>query len=134
MRPIDQEWLTGNPDKVPGDCVRACVASILELDRDLVPHFVRDQNSHWGSALDDWCDARGIELVHFEGQRAFDFPMMWTGTSPRNSSMRHAVVGFGATLMHDPHPSRAGLVGPADRSFIFLPRNIDWTAHFAGRA
>lgn len=41
MIPVVQRIVaSGYDDTLPGDCVKACVASILELPYDAVPHFV----------------------------------------------------------------------------------------------
>lgn len=41
MTPIDQQ----HSDKGNGDCMRACVASILDLPMEAVPHFVKNGNA-----------------------------------------------------------------------------------------
>ncbi|MBL8578095.1 MAG: hypothetical protein JNK47_12780 [Mesorhizobium sp.] len=124
MTPVDQQYLAGNAEGIPGDCVRACVASILDLALADVPHFVAANDAYWAGALDDWCDNRGIELIHLEGHFAFNFPVMLSGASPRSG--RHAVVGQGGGVLHDPHPSRDGLVGLADRTWLFYPARMNW--------
>jgi hypothetical protein len=42
MKPIDQEFMHDPEKGIIGDCFRACIASILELDINEVPHFYRD--------------------------------------------------------------------------------------------
>lgn len=108
-------------DGVPGNCWQACVASLLELPLDTVPHFI---------LADDWWEVTqayvaavkpGWELLCFDG--SMDFPLyqfpdkapthaIGSGPSPRGDFM-HAVILDARTgeLAHDPHPSRAGLAG-----------------------
>lgn len=111
MRPVDQEFLADNGDV--GDCVRAATASVLDLDREEVPHFLREKpGSDW---YEDW------ELFMIEhGVRPIMIHVPWnsppkptgyylaSGPSPRG--FKHMVVMWDGKLAHDPHPSRAGLV------------------------
>lgn len=66
---------TGRADDghVPGDCVKCCVASILELPYEAVPHFVANevlvpdatgvpQRSDWFSGLNYWLRTTGWAL------------------------------------------------------------------------
>lgn len=70
---------SGGDGKVPGDCVKCCVASILELPYENVPHFVAyewlvapravngmvagpPERVDWFSALNDWLRSDGWAL------------------------------------------------------------------------
>ncbi len=107
MKPVDQKYLSGG--EIPGDCVRACVCSILELPLEEVPHFVRWHGHEWAFALSYWCDKRGIGATCLDGHHIMnDAPYMLCGPSPRKG--RHAVVAQAGLIIHDPHPSRAGLL------------------------
>jgi hypothetical protein len=104
-----------------GDCWRACIASIMGLMAEDVPHFVReaaewtDQNSleanhTWITSR--WLQTRGYSLVqirnslpHWTGD---GFLCIASGMSPRG--FRHCVIYDGMEVVHDPHPSRDGLV------------------------
>lgn len=109
------------PDSV-GDCFRCCIASILDLRADQVPHFFE------GEAFDDESGRIGIKrlqdflqpmgLYYFECE--FDAKVLaaWTeyldchyvfsGKGPRGH--RHATVGRNGAMAHDPHPSRGGVI------------------------
>lgn len=92
----------GQPDH--GDCFRACVASILELDPTTLPNFA----DAWPDSWIAWAGDR-YELVEYA-----EPPHGWSiavGVSPRDSVITHGVVWYGDKIVHDPHPSRAGLVG-----------------------
>lgn len=108
MTPVDQKYLKGNAEGIPGDCVRACVCSILDLPIEAVPHFVRWHGIEWADAMIAWCEQNGIdadwnsETPISEGEFC-----MKCGPSPRDG--RHAVVIQDGQIVHDPHPSRAGL-------------------------
>lgn len=144
MKPVDQtrfgieEHLT----EAPGNCWPACIASILECDLSNVPDeadFWEPGMTHSQSwrlyepAVHKWLHERGLLLlevkcsaVFFSGQR-FDPLCIMSGPSPRNPEVNHAVVGCGNEIIHDPHPSRAGLVTTdTDKLWyeFFLPRAV----------
>lgn len=109
-----------------GDCLAACVASVLGLIRAEVPNFA---DCGFFDGLVKWLDERGMKVIQLrvadpEHIKAvwFDYSytdlcIMW-GDSPRFREdgirrKQHAVVGratgYGPELVHDPHPSRDGL-------------------------
>lgn len=116
-----------------GDCLRATVASIFELPIEEVPHFCdtgleRPGNkSVWSWALIGWCftagvviDARQVtdgERIAYSGIPGY---CILSGPGPRG--WRHSVVGYQGRMVHDPHPSRAGLVS-IDEIEILVPIN-----------
>jgi hypothetical protein len=119
MIPVDQEFLHLAIPGQEGDCFRACVASVLELSRDEVPHFAQltagsGSAAFWNMAY-DWLESRGYEYVYRNrsGRGALDKDayQIMSGPSPRGNGGYHAVVGQGGSIIHDPHPSRAGLAG-----------------------
>lgn len=109
-----------------GNCLAACVASVLELPIDEVPNFAE---MGFFEGLYRWLEGRNLRpiTVRFSEAKhcasAFfeysDEPLIMWGDSPRfaNGGHRkmHAVVGapdgYGLKLIHDPHPSREGLHG-----------------------
>lgn len=102
MRPVDmlQLRVPGQPDR--GDCLRACVASILELDPNGLPNFADE----WPHSWLEWAGDR-YELIEHKAA-----PSGWSiavGVSPRDPQITHGVVALDGTIVHDPHPSRAGL-------------------------
>lgn len=107
MKPVDQLFRVDRDGH--GDCVRACVASILELPADRVPHFGLF-GWNWMHALASFCSVALVVPYEAEG--------FWiaTGISPRG--IGHACVYSGHSLAHDPHPSRGGLVGPVDGGLV----------------
>jgi hypothetical protein len=108
VTPVDQQYLQGNPQGISGDCVRACVASILDMPLTDVPHFVQLHGERWADAFVEWCEAMGFHVDWQFGFIATDEPAMLAGPSPRVG--RHAVVIQHGKIIHDPHPSRLGLL------------------------
>jgi hypothetical protein len=105
---------------IPHDCLRAAVASLTGAGYDEVPHFAL-YPEWWWDVLRTWARGRGRDfacLAPVDGQiRQFilDAPdpplLIAAGPSPRGPSSRHVVlVDLDLALVHDPHPSGAGLV------------------------
>jgi hypothetical protein len=97
-----------------GNCMSAALASLLGLDICEVPYFM--EPGDWQARINRWLAPRGLRLKHvmvntsnFKG-----WPIGYhilTGFAPRGPHRRaaHAVVGKDGVMVHDPHPSRAGL-------------------------
>jgi hypothetical protein len=96
-------------DNPRGNCLAACLASILELPIDAVPDFYECEQAgrNWFIVLTEFLATRGLQPVE-GGQR--DRHHIGVGASPR-SSHSHAVVMLGDKIVWDPHPSRSGLSG-----------------------
>jgi hypothetical protein len=113
MTPVDQttfgvkKW-----PYLPGNCLSACVASILDLSTESVPLFVEKDpyDNIWFERLSAWLAERdlgalilpaAVVLVPPEG-----FYILY-GRSVKDHE--HAVVAKGDEIVWDPHPSRTGL-------------------------
>jgi len=127
MKPVTQT-LFGRPDgpvEEIGNCYPACVATLLDLDLADVPH-VHQMHPEPTAALEEslrFLRKHGYTELCFEwapwlNQYAPGSLAIFGGQSPRGD-WSHAVVGeitaTGWRMVHDPHPSRDGLVGePTD--------------------
>jgi len=109
----------------PGDCWKACVASLLDVqDYDSVPHFVALEDwwgetvkyvwAETGKSLRKWRDPAFIPegLDYFIG----------TGPSPRGDFYHAVIVDRDGNLVHDPHPSRLGILAVED---YFAPLPVE---------
>ena len=136
MIPVDQQEIDL---KGYGDCMRACLASLLELPLSKVPHLrkLQTEGKPWFPAFFKFLKAHGYEYVgSFEPYYVccnrlgpdFGKPVVYNwadldtrcpgvkgfymagGPSPRGAVGGHAVIVDGlGGLQHDPHPSRAGV-------------------------
>ena len=109
MKPVMQTTF----GKKRGNCLQACIASILEIDIESIPWF--GTRSDWFDKMNAWLSAEhdlvAIDIVA-------DSVQPWTGChlgyhiiagpSPRGDFW-HAVVGYRGEMVHDPHPSGDGL-------------------------
>lgn len=115
MKPVDQTTF-GHPG---GNCFSACVASLLHLSIEDVPYFMGADN--WFQAFAEWLRPRGFYPVCFKIDTAKDD--LWRpagfyilgGESVRGP---HAIVAREHFDVHDPHPSRAGLVSREDATLL----------------
>lgn len=132
MKPVDQTIFEDGK----GDCLRACVASILGIPILDVPNFAEFD---YFTTLHHWLGIRGIRFVEVrfassEHCRSAWYgyshqPVLLWGDSPRNrpdgGRKQHAVVakskGYGFEMIHDPHPSRDGLISEYGAMWLFPP-------------
>jgi hypothetical protein len=101
-----------------GNCLAACVASLLDLPLEDVPNF-RLAGDSW-TAMQGWLQSRGLQATEIATRSARmrcvpKDPCILVGNSPRNP-VYHAVIGLcdngTARVIHDPHPDGTGLAGP----------------------
>lgn len=102
-----QTIFVNDPRGIPGDCMRTAVASILDLPVEAVPHFVLfDAPGAWFQVFTIWLAGRGLRIDPLPASNV-DRECLAIGTSPRN--VEHVVIWGPDGLVHDPHPSRAGI-------------------------
>lgn len=122
MKPVPQTVLYGEHAIGNGNCVDACIASLLELPLWAVPSF----HQMWGrpdrtTRMHDWFDRLGLEQVWCAPDTPVDkLPefYMVSGPSPRGNT-GHAVVYRRGELAHDPHHTQQG-VQSVGSIFYFL--------------
>lgn len=105
-------------DQGPGECWIACAASLTGIPLEEFPKPPADAREAGNKA----------EIEYQTGVRKFLMSRAWllqttwrmaplgyaiaTGKSPRDGSLCHCVITLAGELVHDPHPTRAGLGGP----------------------
>lgn len=131
MIPVKQEITTGDA----GDCLSACLATLLELEIGEVPKFRRDHGpegmmpaartwlaENYGFSLLRVClkTTRSDRLESAPGQLCIA-----GGRSPVAGGLYHAVVGRigddGFELLHDPHPEGLGILGEPLALYFLVP-------------
>ena len=126
MIPIHQTTFGGPDSDQIGNCFATCIASILELPLEEVPNFCAA--THWRAAMNAWLKLRGQFYmdVNLPGDLRDDLVSDWgyhvmSGEGPRG--LRHSVVGYQGKMVHDPHPSGAGLLDEPDEYGFVVGRN-----------
>lgn len=125
MRPVEQTLLSS--EGVIGNCFQCCVASVLELPLEEVPHFCKDDR--WPLNFYEWLDSKGYGWVELKGCDFYSFSEnlgyhIISGPSPRNKGL-HGVVGLNSEPYFDPHPDKTFLKGePKDWMYGFLVRKL----------
>lgn len=127
MMPVDQEFVHDPTNNQHGDCMRACIASLLDLPREAVPNFAQldaDGEGNFWLLLAEFCRQHGYSFVTIQGRFVWAEDVIYhviSGPSPRIKGGHHAVVGRNGQVFFDPHPSRAGLAGdPSEWKFDLL--------------
>lgn len=118
MIPIDQTIVGEN-----GNCMSACLASILECDLSEVPNFIVGCNEHenpyieFNRRINEYL--RPLGLVHIEikatdnwfdylkNEGVKDLYHLYYGPTIRGTF--HAVVAKDGVIVHDPHPDKTSL-------------------------
>ena len=132
MKPVDQTTFGSKVVAEYGNCYSACIASIIEADLADVPTFVQTHGPDdplvgpvWWVAAQAWLlDHYGVTLDYtIDPPRALfgstpESPWQQyaiaVGPSPRGDHAHCVVVDLDGNLVHDPHPDRTGLAGPAE--------------------
>ena len=91
-----------------GDCLRACICSILEISDENVPNFV-EYDDHIQIIYDFFRDNDYKYCISSSDKipEGIDYYMAW-GVSPRG--VQHSVVYSQGKLAHDPHPEGGGVI------------------------
>lgn len=130
MIPVDQTVLHDPPESV-GNCCRAAIASVLEVDIDDIPAFEIPmfEDKDWWPLLRDWSRQQGLRILFVTRKRVTEknvpLPDGFTvasGPSPRFDDCLHSVVwegGLEGSVVHDPHPDRDGISGPPRDWIVF---------------
>lgn len=91
-----------------GNCLRACVASVLGIDIDSMPAFEDMDGGAWKRALVDWAKCSGYVLNVYSGDVAVNSPYLAIGLTSLGG--KHCCVYKKGVLIHDPDPSGDGLI------------------------
>lgn len=116
MTPVDQSIMHDPANGQWGDCMRACIASLLALPILDVPHF--NEGGPRGLEFDrrvrDFLAQHGLIEVRIHSKTSQAHVIQGTchhliyGYTERGTY--HAVVGLNGKVVHDPHPSKTGVI------------------------
>lgn len=109
---------------VQGNCVQACLASLLATPINSVPEFAtlhKGAGEFW-DAVEAWLNKQGYTLQPMPGYYEVEAPYLASGPSPRRNDTTHMVVMDDGVVIHDPHPSGDGIV-KVSAVWLLLPRD-----------
>jgi hypothetical protein len=101
MKPIKQTIDTERH----GNCLQACVASILERDLDLVPNFMLFEDFHWEATI-MFFDSIGYEICFYRDPPPKDgkyYITSLTFPSRHKKGIGHVVISKDLDVVHDPY-------------------------------
>lgn len=126
MTPVDQTRF----GKGQGNCLAACVASLLELPLSEVFDIAAGGNDpdYWG-IVDRWLTERGLGLVYVSVRREGQEELLGTSVrlvpgahymawGPSARGLDHSVIYRNGQLAHDPHPDRSGIARVEQVAFL----------------
>jgi hypothetical protein len=121
MKPVDQTKF-GNE----GNCLAACLASVFECRIEECPDFdaLYKAGKDWWGAMREFCLPSGYSVIHvgvgWMPRPPAGYHLMG-GKSPRpDVTHGHLVVVRNGVIVHDPHPSRAGII-KVDDYYLMVP-------------
>lgn len=113
-----------------GDCMRATIASILELESNEVPHFYENgDDKDFDKSKCDFLASLGLVEMTLNYPELFEYKSytlngltgiyhLMSGYTERKTY--HSVVGCDGVMVHDPHPSKSGLMKCESFSFLIV--------------
>lgn len=105
---VDQTKL--HSESVRGNCLAACLASVLEVEIEEIPQF-EDMGEDWTRYVMKYLRSRRLDVQSVQASHWQPAPgriALAMGPSPRGGC-HHAVLWQDGHVLHDPHPSRSGL-------------------------
>jgi hypothetical protein len=131
MIPVKQTTFgDGKEGRPHGNCLSACIASMLEISIEDVPIFVKSDT--WFEDMFKWLQDRGYEFKGtLYGTDILNYDVgiggyyIVNGLSPRNGKelsvgTPHAVLFKDRKMDFDPHPSDSGLLS-IENAFMIEP-------------
>ena len=115
---VDQTRMHDAEAGIAGNCAQAAVASLMGVKLEAVPDFTEgqiadtpdtpDTLARYWKRFESYFAEQGLVAVRLDGNYCFEGYHLASGPSPRGPS--HMIVRKSGTVVHDPHPSRDGLL------------------------
>lgn len=108
-----------------GNCMSACLASLFSCPISEVPNFYEiagNDAGPWWDAVRDWLRPRGFGIISLalndtEWLKNTDGLFIVSGNSERG--LFHATIWKNGQIIHDPHPSKTGIVKAETMDLIY---------------
>jgi hypothetical protein len=119
MKPVYQtKGISSELDNEKGNCLRACLSSIFEINIACIPEFEEMGFDFWKRAVKIWLAGVGYELselpiiTHSDKFIPFQVGIGKSINAETNEQSTHAVVMANGDLAHDPMPLRNNIAYP----------------------
>lgn len=110
MTPVMQSKLYTKDGIHNGNCLAACLASLLDMPLWMVPPFDdmfgRDD---WRIRMNEWLAFLGYQLIRLEEHQVDKLPEYYIASGYSQRNVLHAVIYRKGELAHDPHYERSGI-------------------------
>ena len=119
MIPVKQTKLYGADGIHNGNCLAACLASLLELPLWMIPPFddMFGRKDYHGRVSQWLKTMMGMQQIRNDGHNPEKLPEFYIACGSASRGVLHSVIYSKGKMVHDPHYSEAGLT------------EIDWTWH-----
>ena len=130
MIPVRQTLFVDTHPKGRGNCMSACIASLLELPIDKVIDTTSDEvrsSGCWQQGIENWLEENHemkMMLVSPSSSKLEGVYSIGCGPSPRGD-FYHAVVCKNGVMVFDPHPSDDGCKS-FKYYYIIFNKNFNW--------
>ena len=116
MKPVDQSRVSYED----GDCLRACIASVLELPLADVPEYSDDREM--GPRYSEWLGRFNLSLmcIRLDPGNAISPGYHLIEGLSRNGKDYHVAVGLDGKIVHDPDPTSRGKFKGGGNYWIFV--------------
>lgn len=104
-----------------GNCLQACLAAVFGLPIDAVPDFTQSHPADWMDDMKAWLSFGGYEW-HFDSDDKVPTGALYIVNGQSARGVRHSTVWRDGAMVHDPHPSRAGLLAHDGNVWWFKSR------------
>jgi hypothetical protein len=118
---VDQTTFWDPEDDSKGNCTEACIASIFNIPLEEVRPFWDPEmpdSYRFYRNMENFCMSRGYWLHRID--REFVMEGIYIASGPAARGCSHMVVMRDGELLHDPHPSRAGLL-EIQHTWLLIP-------------
>lgn len=134
---IQKQRFRHKPDEgIYGDCHRTCIASLLDLPAEEVPHFNRNNPSatEFWEEHDAFMLTKGlVEVSHYFDCSLEDVLRVQAGLNPgvyyllggeSKNGVNHTVICLDDEIVMDPAQDNSGIVGPLDNGFYSVSHYV----------
>jgi len=121
VTPVKQSKLYTPDAPQRGNCLTACLASLLDIPLWMVPAFEDMRGDLYQARIEEWLSRLfGVRFVDSRDRKVDVLPEYYIANGPSPRGVHHSVIYRAGELVHDPHPIGGGIAA------------VEWTWHLEG--